>query len=283
MNSFQTIISPWRWVLLCLMLMASPLARAELAVPPLETRITDLTGTLTAQQRTQLEEELRSLENRKGSQIAILLVPSTEPETIEQYALRVAEAWKLGRKGVDDGLLILAALQDRTLRLEVGYGLEGVVPDAVAKRIISEIMVPYFRQGDYYGGLVAGVDRLSRLIDGEPLPAPSQQDSGWSGENSLPLLFFAVIALGGILRAIFGQLLGASVVSAVIAIAVWLLFGSLLFALLAATFAFIITLFGGGGRGSRYGGSHAGGGGFGGGTFRGGGGSFGGGGASGRW
>ncbi|MBI3771811.1 MAG: YgcG family protein [Gammaproteobacteria bacterium] len=283
MNYFQTVISPWRWVLLCLALLASTFAQAELAVPPLEARITDLTGTLTAQQRTQLEEELRSLENRKGSQIAILLVPSTEPETIEQYALRVAENWKLGRKGVDDGLLILAALQDHTLRLEVGYGLEGVVPDAIAKRIISEIMVPYFRQGDYYGGLVAGVDRLSRLIDGEPLPAPSQQDSEWSGGNSLPLLFFAVIALGGFLRAIFGQLLGASVVSTVIGIAVWWLFGSMTFTLLAAIFAFIITLFGGGGRGSRYGGINGGGGGFGGGTFRGGGGGFGGGGASGRW
>ena len=158
-----------------------------------------------------------------------------------------------------------------------------MTPDAVAKRIISEIMVPYFRQGDYYGGLAAGVDRLSRLIDGEPLPAPNQQDSAWSGMDSLPLLFFAVIAVGGILRAIFGQLLGASVVSAVIGFAVWLLFGSLLFALLAALFAFVITLFGGGGRGSRYGGIDIGGGGRGGGTFRGGGGGFGGGGASGRW
>ena len=283
MNISSAVTSPWRWVLLCLTLLAHTLAQADVAVPPLEARVTDLTGTLSTQQRWQLEEDLRTLETRKGSQIAILLVPSTEPETVEKYALQVAETWKLGREGVDDGVLILAALQDHTLRLEVGYGLEGVIPDAVAKRIISEIMVPYFRQGDYYGGLAAGVDRLSRLIDGEPLPAPNQQDSAWSGMDSLPLLFFAVIAVGGILRAIFGQLLGASVVSAVIGFAVWLLFGSLLFALLAALFAFVITLFGGGGRGSRYGGIDIGGGGRGGGTFRGGGGGFGGGGASGRW
>jgi uncharacterized protein len=264
------------------MLSVNAVVHAELTVPPLQARVTDLTNTLSAHQRTQLDTALHTIETRKGSQVAILLVASTEPETIEQYALRVAEDWKLGRKGIDDGVLVLAALQDHTLRLEVGYGLEGVIPDAIAKRIISEIMVPYFRQGDYYGGLMAGVDRLARLIDGEPLPAPSQQDSEWSGESGLPLLFFAVIALGGILRAIFGQLLGASVVSAVIAGAVWLLFGSLLFALLAAIFAFIITLFGGGG--SRFGGIGVGqGGGFGGGTFRGGGGGFGGGGASGRW
>lgn len=282
MNAFQTVISPWRWALLCIVLMASPFAQAELAVPPLEARITDLTGTLTAQQRTQLDEKLRSLENRKGSQIAILLIPSTEPETIEQYALRVAETWKLGRKGIDDGLLILAALQDRSLRLEVGYGLEGVVPDAIAKRIISEIMTPYFRQGDYFGGLTAAVDQLSRLIDGEPLPAPGQQDSNLSDDNYLPLLFFAVIALSGIFRAIFGQLLGASIVGSVIGAAMWMLTSSLLFAIFAAIFIFIFVL-AGGGAGSRYGGMHGSGGGFGGGTFRGGGGGFGGGGASGRW
>lgn len=280
MNYRHAMIS--HWLLLCLALLASFVAQAEVAIPALEARVTDLTGTLSSQQRMQLEEALHDLETRKGSQIAILLVSSTEPETIEQYALRVADAWKLGRKGIDDGLLILAALQDHTLRLEVGYGLEGVVPDAVAKRIISEIMVPYFRQGDYYGGLVAGVDRLSRLIDGEPLPTPSQQDSSWSGENSLPLLFFAVIVLGGMLRAIFGQLLGASIVGTIIGFAVWLLFSSLLFALIAAAFAFIITI-GSSGRGSRFGGPRIGGGSFGGGTFRGGGGGFGGGGASGRW
>jgi uncharacterized protein len=278
----------WRWLLLWLLLFASTPIEAEIAVPSLQTRITDLTGTLTQTQRAQLDGKLRDLESRKGSQIAILFVPTTEPEAIEQYSMRVAEQWKLGRKGVDDGVLILAALQDRTLRLEVGYGLEGVVPDAVAKRVVDEIMVPYFRQGDYYGGLTAGVDRLVRLIDGEPLPAPEQRDSNGAGNNALPLLFVAAVALAGILRAIFGQLLGASIVSAIIGIAAWLIFGSIIFTLIAAIFTFIMTI-GGGGRGGRFGGIPGGfgGGGFGGGGFGGGfgggGGGFGGGGASGRW
>lgn len=283
MRQSHRIILPWRWTLLCLLLLLNSVSWAELAVPPLEARVTDLTGTLSATQRSRLENELREFETRKGSQIAILLVSSTAPETVEQYALRVAEKWQLGRKGVDDGLLILVAMQDRAIRLEVGYGLEGVVPDAIAKRIISEIITPYFRQGDYYGGLVAGVDRLVRLIDGEPLPAPRDQDKAGASESGLPVLLFAVVALGSVLRAIFGQLFGASIVSAVIGVAVWLLFGSLMFALLAAIFAFVITLFGGGGRGGRYGGINVGSGGFGGGVFRGGGGGFGGGGASGRW
>jgi uncharacterized protein len=275
-----------RWLLLCLMLLLSTQVAAEIAVPALQTRITDLTGTLTPTQRAQLDGKLRDLEKRKGSQIAILLVPTTEPETIEQYAMRVVEQWQLGRKGVDDGVLVLAALQDHTLRLEVGYGLEGVIPDVVAKRLISEIMLPYFRQGDYYGGLVAGIDRLIRLIDGEPLPAPEQRDSSGSSGNALPLLFVAAIALAGILRAIFGRLLGATIVSTIIGITAWLIFSSLIFALIAAIFTFIMTLGGGSGGGGRYGGIPGGGwggGGLGGGGFRGGGGGFGGGGASGRW
>ena len=276
----------WRWLLLCLTLLVSVQTQAEIAIPPLEARITDLTGTLSQTQRAQLDGKLRDLESRKGSQIAILLVPTTEPETIEQYAIRVAEQWKLGRKGIDDGVLILAALQDHTLRLEVGYGLEGVIPDAIAKRVISEIMLPSFRQGDYYNGLAAGVDRLVRLIDGEPLPAPERRNSNGANNNALPLLFFAAIALAGILRAIFGQLLGASIVGAIIGVAAWLIFGSLIFGFIAAIFAFIMTLGGGGRYGGIGGGGFGGGGlggGFGGGGFSGGGGGFGGGGASGRW
>lgn len=277
----------WRGLLLCLIFLISTPAPAEVAVPPLENRVTDLTGTLSPSQQAQLDEKLRALEQRKGSQIAILLLPTTEPESIEQYGLRVAEQWKLGRKGVDDGLLIVAALQDRSLRLEVGYGLEGVVPDAIAKRVISEIMTPSFRQGDYFGGLVAGVDQLARLIDGEPLPAPEPQQSNHSegSGNGLFSLIFAAFVLSGVLRAIFGQLLGATLVSTLIGVAAWLIFGSLIFALLAALFAFIFALASGSRGGTGFGGGGFGGGGFGGGGggFSGGGGGFGGGGASGRW
>ena len=150
-------------------------AGAQLPVPPLGGRVTDQTATLTEQQKSTLEQTLRSFEARKGSQVAVLIVPSTAPETIEQYALRVAEQWKPGRKNVDDGALLVVAKDDRTLRIEVGYGLEGALTDAASKRIISEIIVPRFRQGDYYGGITAGVDRILRVIDGEPLPKPEER------------------------------------------------------------------------------------------------------------
>ena len=276
----------WRWLLLCLLLFTTLQATAEIEVPPLKTRITDLSATLSQTQQTQLDATLRALETNKGSQIAILLVPTTTPETIEQYAIRVAEQWQLGRKGVDDGLLIVVALQDRTVRLEVGYGLEGVIPDAIAKRVISEIMLPYFRNNDYYTGLVAGVDRLARLIEGEPLPEPQQSRSTDESGNTLILLIVAAIILTGIMRSLFGQLLGATVVSTIIGVATWLLFSSLIFTLIAAIFVFIFTL-ASGGHGGGYGGMGGNGrgrsGGFGGGGFGGGGGGFGGGGASGRW
>ncbi len=258
-------------------------------MPPLKTRITDLSATLSQNQLAQLDSTLRALETNKGSQIAILLVPTTAPETIEQYAIRVAEQWQLGRKGIDDGLLILVALKDRATRLEVGYGLEGVIPDAIAKRVINEIMLPHFRDNDYYTGLVAGVDRLARLIEGEPLPEPaSQQNGGADGEgNTLIALMVATVVLAGMMRALFGQLLGATIVSTIIGVATWLLFSSLIFTLIAAIFVFIFTLASGGHGGSGFGGMGGNGmgrsGGFGGGGFGGGGGGFGGGGASGRW
>ena len=173
-------------------------------------RVTDQTATLTNEQKSALEQTLRSFEARKGSQVVVLIVPSTAPETIEQYALRVAEQWKPGRKNVDDGALLVVAKDDRTLRIEVGYGLEGALTDADSKRIISEIIVPRFRQGDYYGGITAGVDRILRVIDGEPLPkpekgAPRVADLTFS---NLPILL-VVLAAGGLLRAIFGRLPGA--------------------------------------------------------------------------
>jgi uncharacterized protein len=262
--------------------LAAGLVRAEVAVPPLKTRVTDLTATLNAAQQATLERELADFETRKGSQIAVLIVPTTQPETIEQYAIRVAEAWKLGRKGIDDGALLLVAKDDRALRVEVGYGLEGVIPDAVAKRIISEIILPYFKQGDFYGGIQAGVTRLVRLVEGEPLPPPHKKDVSWAGfEDYLPIAFVAVFLVGGVLRMMFGRFIGATVGGGVAALVAWMIMGSLATAVIVALVVFVATL---GGRGpGGFGGWSSGGGGLGGGGFSGGGGGFGGGGASGRW
>ena len=151
------------------LLAGAPPVAAEVAIPPLRARVTDLTATLDDAQRQSLEQALAAFEARKGAQIAVLVVPSTQPETIEQYAVRVEESWKLGRKGVDDGVLLVVAKDDRRLRIEVGYGLEGTIPDVVAKRVIEEDIAPRFKQGDFYGGIRAGTERLMRLVDGESL------------------------------------------------------------------------------------------------------------------
>lgn len=273
--------------------LCSPWAgHAEVAVPSLTARVTDLTATLTPEQKSTLEQTLRAFEALKGSQIAVLMVPTTAPETIEQYSLRVVEQWKLGRQKVDDGALLIVAKEDRTLRIEVGYGLEGALNDATSKRIVSEVITPHFRQGDFYGGISAGVDRMIRVIDGEALPPaqarPVQEGAAFLG--NLPLILFLVVAIGGVLRAVLGRLPGAAVGGGIIAVVAWLLIGAVTVALIAGVLAFLFTLLGGGGRGG-FGGYPGGpggrggfgGGGFGGGGFGGGGGSFGGGGASGRW
>jgi uncharacterized protein len=277
-----------------LLFLAFGLAWAQVAVPPLTARVTDLTGTLTREQQAGLERRLQEFEARKGSQLAVLLVPTTAPEAIEQYALRVAEQWKIGRKKVDDGAILVIAKDDRALRIEVGYGLEGVLNDATASRIIREIIAPRFREGDFYGGINAGLDRMMRLIDGEPLPEPSRPAPGAGGGfmQMLPVLLVAALVGGTILRAIFGRFLGAAATGGLVGFLAWMLAGAVAIALLAAVIAFVFTL--GGGAGRRYYGGFPGGGmgfprgggwggGSGGGGFRGGGGSFGGGGASGRW
>ena len=273
------------YILCALCVFSVSLAHAEVAVPPLTARVTDLTGTLAPSQRDTLEQELRAFETRKGSQIAVLIVPTTRPEAIEQYSIRVAEVWKLGRKGVDDGVLLLVAKDDRELRIEVGYGLEGVIPDAVAKRVISEIVIPYFKQGDFYGGIHAGVGRLIRLVDGEPLPPPQSRDNSWAGiQNLLPFAFAAAIIGGGLLRALFGRLVGASIAGGVVAFVFWLIMSSLAASLIGGIAVFLFVLMAGVRIGpAGYGGLGGGLGGFGGGGFGSGGGGFGGGGASGRW
>lgn len=279
--------SRYAWLLLCLLLVGS--AQAELAVPALVTRVTDQAGLLSAAQRQKIEQMLSDFEAVKGSQIAVLTVASTQPETVEEYGIRVASAWKLGRKGVDDGVLLLIAKDDRKMRIEVGYGLEGAIPDAVSKRVIAEIITPYFKQGDYFGGIQAGVSRLIRLIEGEALPPPNVHDVSWSGVKDMLPVMFAVIVFGsGFMGAFFGRLIGASIAAAIAAIIFWVSLGSLLIALLIGFGVFLFSILLGGGRGGYYGGSSSGGfgggGGFSsGGGFGGGGGSFGGGGASGGW
>ena len=269
-------------------------------VPPLQARLTDQTGTLSAEQTAALEQSLRAFETRKGTQIAVLIVASTQPEAIEQYALRVAEAWKLGRKKVDDGALLLIAKDDRALRIEVGYGLEGVLNDATTKRIVSEAIAPRLTQGDYYGGISAGVDQMIGIIDGEPLPAPKPFNAGSpAGSISqnigqlLPFLFVGALMLGGVLRTALGRIPGAVATGGLLGLASWLLGGALIVAVILGAIGFFITLLGlGMGRrgampGGYYGGGMGGSGGFGsggfGGGFSGGGGGFGGGGASGRF
>jgi uncharacterized protein len=263
-------------LLFCLML-GHGLAWAQAPVPALKTRVTDLTGTLDAAARQALETRLAQLEKARGAQLAVLLVSTTRPESVEQYALRVAETWKLGRKGVDDGVLLLVAKDDRTLRIEVGYGLEGAIPDAMAKRVIEEVIVPRFKQGDFSGGIDAGVNALVRLIEGESLPPKKAAASGASVEDALSMAMVFIFVVGGILRALFGALVGAALAGGVAFLGGWLLLGGPGLAAVVGVVVFFLTLIG---ISSVVGG---GGGGGGGGGFSGGGGGFGGGGASGRW
>ncbi|VCU69700.1 hypothetical protein PIGHUM_01763 [Pigmentiphaga humi] len=246
------------------------------AVPPFQGLVTDLTGTLTAPQQAGLEQKLRAFEERKGSQVAVLVVPTTKPESVEQYALRVAETWKAGRKNIDDGVLFLVAKDDRRMRIEVGYGLEGVLTDAASRRILDEIVTPRFEAGDYYGGIEQGADRIVRLIDGEPLPEPARRAAGSRGEDNeglFAVLLIIVVAGGSLLRRMLGRLPGALVTGGVVGGVAWLLSGTLAIAAVGAALAFFFTLAGGGLLGLAGGGSIRGG-------RRGG---FGGGGASGRW
>ena len=274
-------------LLLVLTLCWSLVAAAQVAVPPLTGRVTDLTGTLSTEQKASLEQTLSAFEASKGSQLAVLIIASTAPEAIEPYALRVAEQWKLGRKKIDDGAILVVAKNDRTLRIEVGYGLEGALNDATSKRIISEIIVPRFKQQDFYGGISAGVGQIIRVIEGEPLPPPGKMptDSFADAQQYAPVLLILALAVGGVLRAALGRVPGALVTGGGVAVVAWFFVGAVSMALVAGVIALFVTLLGGamGGRGlgGYYGGGGRGGSGHGG--FGGGGGGFGGGGASGRW
>jgi uncharacterized protein len=281
-------------------------AFADVAVPPLSGRVVDQTGTLSPGDIDRLTQILKGFEERKGSQVAVLIVPTTQPETIEQFSIRVADAWKIGRKKIDDGAILVVAKNDRKLRIEVGYGLEGALNDVTAKRIIDEIITPKFRSGDFAGGISDGVARILRVVDGEPLPAPAPQrqqqqqqssDLTWLLNPLNPFTIIGILVLGGIFRGIFGRLFGSLTTGGLIGLVAWFIFGSLIVSALAAIVASAFTMFSDsitapapGGRGGWSGGLSSGGGWSSGGSsssdsggFSGGGGSFGGGGASGSW
>ncbi len=268
----------------------------DVPLPPVA-RVTDLTGTLAEPQRAALDAKLAALEERKGSQIAVLLLPSTAPEEIEQFGIRLADAWKLGRKGVDDGVILIIAKDDRRMRVEVGRGLEGAITDLNANRVLDEYLRPSFRAGDFYGGIDHAVDRLIGLVDGEPLPAPTPRRSQHGGglEQVLPILLVFGLIAGPLLRGLLGRPAGSAATGGIAGLLTFALLGSLGIAAFAGIIAAVFSLMGGlggstwasGGRGGfgggGFGGGGFGGGGGGGGGFGGGGGGFGGGGASGGW
>lgn len=298
-------------LLALLPLLAWAQAAAEAPIPPLDAPVIDTTGTLAPNQRLELDRQAVQLQQRKGSQLQVLVVASTAPETIEQYTQRVFDQWKLGRKGVDDGVLLVVAKDDRRVRIQPGYGLEGAIPDATANRIIQEYMAPRFRAGDYSGGIAEATAMLVKLIDGEQLPAPVSTHAAEARSGGrLPLGFFA-----GLFAAFVAQLLFARAprplragLAALAGGGVGLLLSlSLFVAALTGAIGLVLGLLSGvspgrsvGGGGGGWGGGGWGGGGFGGGFggfgggggggfggggggWGGGGGSSGGGGASGSW
>lgn len=290
------------WLVIGLMLAGSPVAAwaqadrpgGVLPVPALSDRVIDQTQTLDAAQRQALVAQLAAIEQQHGSQVVVLLVPTTQPEDIAAYAWRVADTWKIGRKTVGDGVLLIVAKNDRTVRIEVARTLEGAIPDLAASRIIEGAITPRFREGDFAGGLQAGVEKIGKLIAGEALPPPTASDRS-AGDIDLNQLLvfglFGVPIVSGVLGALLGRKLGAAATGVLGGGLVWVVTTSLLMGAAGAVLAFVLALSMGHGGGRRGGwggpprGGGWGGGGFGGGGgfSSGGGGSFGGGGASGRW
>ncbi len=220
----------WRVAIIVALLFAFAFpASADVAIPQLTGRVVDQTGTLSSGDIAALSQKLQDLETRKGSQVAVLIVPTTDPETIEQFAIRVAEAWKIGRKKIDDGAVLVVAKNDRHLRIEVGYGLEGALTDVTSRRIIDEAITPKFRSGDFAGGITAGVDRMLRVIDGEPLPTPSRSVNFGDWNDVEPLFYFLLfgpLVIGGILRSMFGRLFGSGITGAIVGVLAWFVIGS---------------------------------------------------------
>lgn len=292
-----------RWVrgLLVWLVALGASAQGVLPVPALSSHMMDSTATLSSAQQQALDSKLAAFESSSGAQVVVLMVPTTQPEDIASYANRIGDAWKVGRKGVGDGVLLVIAKNDRKIRIEVAKSLEGAIPDLAARQIIDTAITPRFRQDDYAGGVDAGVDRIMGLIKGEALPAPAAQAGMGTSRDDfewgpiLAFLFFAVMIGGGIARKILGNKLGSLVTGGLVGLLVNFLTASLLLALGAALAAMVFTLVssvgrsfrgagGGGFGGSGSAGDWGSGGGSGGGGFSsGGGGDFGGGGASGDW
>ncbi|MBW8808060.1 MAG: TPM domain-containing protein [Lysobacter sp.] len=287
---------------LCLLLpMGSAFAQALAAIPAMQSPVVDTTGTLDDGARAQLDAQARALQQRKGSQLQILMVASTQPEDIDSYAVRAFDQFQLGRKGVSDGVLLVVAKDDRRVRIEVGYGLEGAITDAQAGRIIQEYITPKFREGDYAGGLADATAMLTKLIDGEPLPAPLAGDEPIAGQavasgmGGLILVFVVASFANGILNIFIRRLpalIRGGISGVVSAFVVWQLSSSFWLVAVAAVVGLVFGLLGGGGGmfvsgggsgGYSGGGGWGGGGSSGGGGWSGGGGSSGGGGASGSW
>ena len=271
-----------------------PQSQGQQPIPALSAHVTDLTGTLSASEHQALEAKLADWEAKTTNQLAVLIVPTTRPETIEEYSIRVAEAWKIGQKGKDNGAIFLVAKNDKQMRIEVGYGLEGDLTDVASRRIIGDTVAPLFSQGKFAEGINAGVDRIIAVVGGTETVAEAQPRRGRSSHRLdfgtiAILLLVAVPALGAILRSVFGNVGGSVAGSAIVGGATWLIAGSILFGVIAAVVALVVIglgSFGGrGGPGMWFpgGGGGWGGGGFGGGGWSGGGGGFGGGGASGGW
>lgn len=281
-------------------------AQGVLPVPELTARVVDQTNTLDAIQRQGLEQKLAAFEQQKGTQIVVLMVSTTKPEDIFDYANRVANTWKIGRKDVGDGILVVVAKDDRRVRIEVAKTLEGAVPDLAARQVIEEAISPRFRQGDFAGGLQAGVDQLIARVSGEALPAPRVQqqrgpvEAGFDWFDLAVFLFFAVPIGGAVLRGVLGRKLGSLATGGAAGLLALLFTSSIVIAVIAGIVALVFALvtgggpFGGGRRGGYgapvifpggWGGGGGGGGGWsgGGGFGSGGGGDFGGGGASGDW
>lgn len=273
-------------------------AQGVVAVPPLSAHVIDSTATLSADAVQALDAKLVAFEAAHGTQLVVLMLPTTQPEDIASYANRVGNDWKIGRKAIGDGLLVIVAKNDRAVRIEVAKTLEGAIPDLAAKRVIEQAITPRFKQGDFAGGLQAGTDQLMSLVQGEALPAPSSDararmgTGGFQWKDGLVFLFFAVFMGGAVARRIFGNKLGSALVGGAVGVGAMVLTSSVVIAVLAGFIALVATLLsslshglsntgshGWGGHSGGSWGSGSGGGGFG----SGGGGDFGGGGASGRW
>jgi uncharacterized protein len=266
-------------------------------IPALSGHVIDATAALSDSQRQELDTKLIAFEAATGAQVVVLVVPTTAPEDIASYANRVGNSWKIGRKDIGDGLILLVAINDRKLRIEVAKTLEGAIPDLMAKRVIDQAITPHFKQGNYAAGIDAGLDDIMALIRGEALPAPPKAAAGQSSEfewmDLAVFLFFAVAVGGNMARHMLGNKLGSLVMGAAAGGLVWFVSSSILLAAVAAVVGLVFTLlsslgkFGSKSGGTSWGGAGSGGGwssGSGGGGFSsGGGGDFGGGGASGGW